>query len=235
MQSLLHVRDLSKRFGAYTALDGVSFDVREHEILGLIGPNGSGKTTLIECLLGLLPSDRGDVLHAGRAVAVGQRQQTMFYVPDGITPYSDLYVATTLRFMASIYGVGDDRLAEVVDQLELGPVQRKRVAELSKGYRRRFLLALGLLAPHPVLVLDEPFDGLDLRQAQAAMALLRDLRAHHRTLLLSIHQLTDAERICDRFLLLSAGQILGVGTLDELRQQGGLARGGLEDVFLALT
>lgn len=235
MQSLLHVRDLSKRFGTHAALDGVTFDVREHEILGLIGPNGSGKTTLIECLLGLLPSDRGDVLHAGRVVSTGQRQQTLFYVPDGITPYTDLYVATTLRFMAGVHGVGDDRLADVVDQLELGPVQRQRVGELSKGYRRRFLLALGLLAPHPVLVLDEPFDGLDLRQAQAAMALLRDLRARHRTLVLSIHQLTDAERICDRFLLLGAGHLLGAGTLDELRRQVGLARGGLEDVFLALT
>jgi ABC-2 type transport system ATP-binding protein len=109
------------------------------------------------------------------------------------------------------------------------------VAALSKGYRRRFLLALALLTPQPLLLLDEPFDGLDPRQTQSVMALLRDVRQGQRTLLLSIHQLTDAERICDRLMRLAAGRLLGIGTLDELRRQAELPAGTLEEVFLALT
>jgi ABC-2 type transport system ATP-binding protein len=114
-------------------------------------------------------------------------------------------------------------------------VLTKPVGALSKGYRRRLLLALGLLAPQPLLVMDEPFDGLDLRQTREAMALLRRVAEGGRALLLSIHQLTDAERVCDRFVLLAGGRIRGEGTLPELRAAVGLSAGGLEEVFLALA
>jgi ABC-type multidrug transport system ATPase subunit len=100
---------------------------------------------------------------------------------------------------------------------------------------QRLLIALALMSPQPLLALDEPFDGLDLHQTQAMMGILRGLRAQSRTLLLCIHQLNDAERMCDRFLLLSAGRLVGVGTLAELRTQTGLASGSLEEIFLALT
>ena len=123
----------------------------------------------------------------------------------------------------------------MIDQLALTPMLTKRVGTLSEGYRRRLLLAIALLAPQPLLILDEPFDGLDLRQTQQVMALLREARDSGRTLVLSIHQLTEAERICDRLVLLAAGRLLGCGTLESLRSQAGLATGDLEEVFLALT
>jgi ABC-2 type transport system ATP-binding protein len=97
------------------------------------------------------------------------------------------------------------------------------------------LLALGLLTPQPLLMLDEPFDGLDLRQARDVMALLRRQAQRGRTLMLSIHQLTDAARVCDRLVLLSEGKVVGEGTIDELRRQAKLGDGGLEEIFLALT
>ena len=122
----------------------------------------------------------------------------------------------------------------MVGALGLEPVLPKPVASLSKGYRRRLLLALGLLSPHPVLLLDEPFDGLDLRQTREVMALLHRVAAGGRTLLLSIHQLVDAERVCDRLILLSGGKVRGEGTLEELRARAGVS-GSLEDVFLALA
>jgi ABC-type multidrug transport system ATPase subunit len=100
---------------------------------------------------------------------------------------------------------------------------------------QRLLIALALMSPQPLLALDEPFDGLDLHQTRAMMSILRNLRAQSRTLLLCIHQLVDAERICDRVLLLSQGRIIGVGTLDELRAATGLLNGSLEEIFLALT
>ena len=112
---------------------------------------------------------------------------------------------------------------------------RKRVNALSKGNMQRLLIALALMSPQPLLALDEPFDGLDLHQTRAMMSILRNLRAQSRTLLLCIHQLVDAERICDRVLLLSEGRIIGVGTLDELRAKTGLPSGSLEEIFLALT
>jgi ABC-2 type transport system ATP-binding protein len=109
------------------------------------------------------------------------------------------------------------------------------VRSLSKGERKRFLIALGLLAPQSLLMLDEPFDGLDLRQTREATAILREEAARGRTLFLSIHQLTDAGRACDRFVLLAAGRVVGEGTLPEIRERAGLPEGGVEEVFLALT
>ena len=106
---------------------------------------------------------------------------------------------------------------------------------LSKGYARRLVLALGLLAPQPLLLMDEPFDGFDLRQTRDVMALLRALATNGRTLVLATHQLTDAERVCDRFLFLGEGRVLALGTLGELRARAALPAARLEDLFLALT
>jgi ABC-2 type transport system ATP-binding protein len=110
-----------------------------------------------------------------------------------------------------------------------------RIGSLSKGELKRTLLALGLLTPHPLLLLDEPFDGLDLRQTRDVMTLLRNHAATGRTLMLSIHQLVDAGRVCDRLVLLSGGKVVGEGTIDELRARANLADGGVEEIFLALT
>ena len=117
----------------------------------------------------------------------------------------------------------------------LSPVLRKRVFALSKGFGRRMMLALALLTPHPLLLMDEPFDGFDLRQTRDVMALLRRLVGSGRTLVIAIHQLPDAERVCDRFVLLAEGRVHGAGTLAELRARTGQASAALEDVFLALT
>jgi ABC-2 type transport system ATP-binding protein len=110
-----------------------------------------------------------------------------------------------------------------------------RIGALSKGERKRVLLALGLLTPQPLLMLDEPFDGLDLRQTRDVMTLLRNHASSGRTLMLSIHQLVDAGRVCDRLVLLSAGKVVGEGSLPELRAQANLSEGGVEEIFLALT
>jgi ABC-2 type transport system ATP-binding protein len=117
----------------------------------------------------------------------------------------------------------------------LEPLLGSRIGSLSKGESKRVLLALGLLTPHRLLLLDEPFDGLDFRQTRDVMALLRTLPSKGRTLFVSIHQLNDAGRLCDRLVLLSRGRVAGIGTIEELRAQAKLSEGGLEEVFLALT
>ncbi len=232
---MIAIDGLSRRFGGTFALDRVSFDIRQGEILGLIGPNGSGKTTLLELLCGLLPADSGSVKWQSRALPPGRRKDVMFYVPDGITPYGEHPTEDVMHFFADVFGRRGADVDKTASALALAPVLRQRVSTLSKGYRRRLLLAIGLIAPHPLLLMDEPFDGFDLRQTRDVMALLRETADNGRTILLSIHQLADAERVADRFVLLSSGSVRGVGTLGELKARAGISEGGLEEVFLALT
>lgn len=231
----LRVDDLSKRHGAFWALRDASFATSPGEILGLIGPNGSGKTTLFECVAGIRAPTHGTVSVDGRDVPPEHRKDFLYLVPDGIRPWPDQTVEWTLRFVAGLHGNARGTHLQVADELMLAPLLQARLGELSKGEHRRVMLAIGLLTPQPILLLDEPFDGLDLRQTRDTIAVLRRYALAGRTLFLSVHQLADAERVCDRLLLLSGGRIVGDGTIDQLRQAARLADGDLEDIFLALT
>lgn len=231
----IHVENLSKRYGPFWALRGASFSIHDGEILGLIGPNGSGKTTLFRCLAGMQPATIGEVRRDLTPVSPEQRKAVLFFMPDGIRPWGDQTVEWALRFMGGMHGAGDQSIGELQELLGLAPLLGARLRELSKGEHRRVLLATALLTPQPLLMLDEPFDGLDLRQTRDVMAVLREFSARGRTLFLSIHQLGDAARICDRLVLLSSGHVVGEGTLDELRRKASVSDGGLEEVFLALT
>lgn len=233
--ALMEVAGVTKRYGEQRALTDVSFGVNAGEVLGLIGPNGAGKTTLLEAIAGLLPVDDGRILWRGTPPALLHRRDFMFYLPDGLRPWDDEYVARLLEFFAAAYGRPAGITANAIGALGLAPVLRKRVGALSKGYSRRLMLALALIAPQPLLLMDEPFDGFDLRQTREVMGVVREVARNGRTLVLAIHQLIDAERVCDRFVLLADGRIRGIGTLADLRAQTGMPAGGLEDVFLALT
>jgi len=234
---LLRVEDLAKEIGGADILTDISFDIYEHEILGLIGPNGAGKTSLMECLANLRPRTAGTFYEGDEAPPDWNPRSIMFYLPNGTAPYAELYTIEVLTLFGRLFEVDPVRWEHIiVDELSLVPVLQKKVSALSKGNLQRLLIALALISPQPLLALDEPFDGLDLHQTHAMMDILRGLRAQQRTLLLCIHQLTDAERVCDRLLLLSNGRMVGIGTLDELREQAGLgAESNLEDVFSKLT
>jgi ABC-type multidrug transport system ATPase subunit len=231
--AVMEVAGLSKRYGDQRALDDVSFAVNTGEVLGLIGPNGAGKTTLLEAIAGVLPADGGSIRWQESLLALPRRREVMFYLPDGLRPWDDQYAASVIEFFTAAYGRPASLAAEAIRTLGLAPVLRKRVNALSKGYARRLMLALALITPQPLLLMDEPFDGFDLRQTREVMGVLRGLAANGRTLVLAIHQLIDAERVCDRFVLLVDGRIRGIGTLAELRARTG--KTALEDIFLALT
>jgi ABC-2 type transport system ATP-binding protein len=233
--ALMQAAGLSKHYGEQCALADISFAVHAGEVLGLIGPNGAGKTTLMEAIAGLIPLDSGEVLWRGSPLPLARRRELMFYLPDGLRPWEEQYVAHVIGFFADVYGKPESIVAATIRTLGLAPVLRKRVSDLSKGYARRLMLALALITPQPLLLMDEPFDGFDLRQTREIMGVLREVAAGGRTLVLAIHQLPDAERVCDRFVLLADGRLRGAGTLDELRALTGESSGGLEDVFLALT
>ena len=241
---MVHATNLNKRYGRLTALHDVSFSIRDGEILGLIGPNGSGKTTLFECLGGVLPIDGGMVLQDGRPLTARDRASSLFYLPDGIAPWPSQTVRWALEFVQQFFR-GRIRyltpsMADVIEQLDLEVILDSTIGTLSKGQRKRALLAMGLLIPRPILLADEPFEGLDLRQSRDVAQTLRAHAAGGRTMFLSIHQIGDAARVCDRFVLLSGGRVCGEGTLPELSalaaaRSGTPATDDLEEVFLALT
>jgi ABC-type multidrug transport system ATPase subunit len=235
VSELLRVEGVTKHFKSRCVLSNVGFTVRAGEVLGLIGPNGAGKTTLFECLAGLMPITGGTVKFVGHTLPPAQRKSKLFYLPDAILPWADQTVKWILSFFERLYRRADLNVTELAGPLRLDELMGARIHSLSKGERKRVLLALGLLTSHPLLLLDEPFDGLDLRQTRDVMSLLRTQAASGRTLMLSIHQLVDAGRVCDRLVLLAAGAVVGEGSIDELRAQTNLAEGGVEDIFLALT
>ena len=262
-RAVVSVTQLTKRYGPVTALGDVSFSIKAPgdngrvsapnngpqpgEVLGLIGPNGSGKTTLFECLAGVLPADDGAVLHDGVPVPVSARSSLFFYMPDGIAPWPRQTVRWGLSFVSGLFSSLTSRSAStsaagrqaIESDLGLTSLLDARIGELSKGQRKRVLLAMGLLTPQPILLADEPFDGLDLRQTREIGAALRRAAAAGRTLFLSIHQIADAARVCDRFVLLSGGRVRGEGTIADIKRTAEslhhAATESLEDAFLALT
>jgi ABC-2 type transport system ATP-binding protein len=235
----LQVDWFTKKFGGVVALDGASFVAKPGELLGVIGPNGAGKSTLFECVAGVLAADAGTVRLGDTAIKQEQRKTALFYLPDAITPWPDQRVAWVLEFIERAFDAqrGDRARGreEIITSLALDPLLGKRVGELSKGQRKRVAVAIGLITPAPFLLLDEPFDGLDLRQSREMEIVLRAHAKRGRGLVLSIHQLHDAARLCDRLALLSSGKSVGEGTLEELRVKAGIASGDIEEVFLALT
>jgi ABC-type multidrug transport system ATPase subunit len=233
------VDHLTKTYGRTPALSDVSLTVRTGEVLGLIGPNGAGKTTLFECVAGVLPYDAGRITFDGQAIeSAGSR---IFYMPDAIAPWPSQRVRWVLDFAAGFFAGSPSAIPDVIARLDLAPLLGSTIGTLSKGQRKRVMLAIGMLTPHPLLLCDEPFDGLDLRQTREIGAALREHAAAGRTLFLSIHQIGDAARVCDRFVLLSGGRVVGEGTVDELASDAPShpsspsRPSSLEEIFLART
>ena len=233
----LRVSGLCKSYGGRPALEDVTFSIHPGEVLGVIGPNGAGKTTLFECLAGVMPADAGVLLRDDHVMGTRERQALLFYMPDAIAPWPAQSLGWALDFTIRFFGGRAGLRDEVVRSLALEPLLSARMGTLSKGERKRALLAIGLLTPQPILLVDEPFDGLDLRQSRELAATLRSHAVRGRTLVLSIHQIAEAARLCDRFVLLNSGRVCAEGTLADLEAQAAAphAAGDLEEVFLALT
>jgi CzcA family heavy metal efflux pump len=235
----VRVEGITKTFGRIHALDNVNFTIRSGEVLGLIGPNGAGKTTLFEAVAGIEPADAGSVFFGEKPTDPEGRSSKMFYVPDGIAPWPDQPVSWVLEYGLGFYGGRREMFDAVVADLALEKLMPVPIRALSKGQRKRTLLALGLLAPQPILLIDEPFEGLDLRQSREAGAALRKHLTPERTFFLSIHQISDAAKVCDRFVLLSGGRVIQEGNLEDLSvlaaERLGRDPTDFEEVFLALT
>lgn len=232
---MLVAEQFSKYFGSVCALKDVGFCVRDGEILGIIGPNGAGKTTLLQGLAGLLPMNSGRLSWNGSHLLPRRRSKLLFYLEDGTAPHADLCVGVVVDFYAKIFGRKPDERDEALERFDISRYCSIRIKGLSKGTMKRLLLSLAWLAQQKVMLLDEPFEGLDLRQVREVTLSLRDLTKRGKSLLLSIHQLRDAERSCDQFLLLNSGAVVAAGTLCELQAKIAKPNANLEDVFYALV
>ena len=223
---MIHVEELVKDFGNVRAVDHISFDVAEGEIVGFLGPNGAGKSTTIRVLTGYHAANSGKVLVHGMDVLTKSLEvrSGLGYLPENVPIYPDLRVEEYLRFRASMKGVhGKVRKRHVEDcmaQAGVTEVRRKLVAMLSRGYRQRVGIADALLSNPPLLVLDEATSGLDPNQRRRVREFISGLKGKH-TILFSSHLLSDVEDICDRIILIHEGKLRADGSIDALRAELG--------------
>jgi ABC-type multidrug transport system ATPase subunit len=232
----LRVRGLTKRFGAKTAVDDLSFDAYAGETLGLLGPNGAGKSTTFLCLAGLMRPDAGTIALAGEVLGA-QRSRRIALIPETPDTFPALSVWEHLVFVARGCNLADgwqDRGDALLRRLGLANDRDALGTELSKGMRQKTLIAATVLAGAPVVLFDEPMIGLDPLGQRELREIMRALRAEGTTLLVSTHQLDAAETLCDRILILKAGHEVAAGSVAELRATPEGER-SLEERFLEIT
>jgi ABC-2 type transport system ATP-binding protein len=225
---MIKVESLTKRFGGFTAVNGIDFQVQKGEIVGFLGPNGAGKSTTMRMLSGFLPPTSGKAEVAGFDVFADSlhAREHIGYMPENVPLYTDMRVHEFLRYRAALKGVPGRRLRERVgDVLELcglKDVEKKLIGNLSKGYRQRVGLADAMSHEPDLLILDEPTIGLDPNQIRLVRDLIHNLRRHH-TILLSTHILPEVEMLCSRVIIINKGRIEALDTPQNLRAHIGQA------------
>lgn len=232
----IEVRQLTKIYGPQKAVDQISFSVKPGEIVGFLGPNGAGKSTTMKIATGYLQPSEGTVEIAGFDVTkdpIAARRQ-LGYLAEHNPLYLDMYVKEFLHFIGELHGLKGatlrNRVAEVIQLVGLELEQKKRVGQLSKGYRQRVGLAQALIHNPPVLILDEPTTGLDPNQLAEIRQVIKTI-GQQKTVLFSTHIMQEVEALCDRAVIINRGHLVADATLTELRQSGQ----SLEEVFRELT
>ena len=213
------VEHLSKAYKGQDALKDVSFEIRKGEIVGFLGPNGAGKSTLMKILTTYLSADKGEAWVNGYNVRTeaSKVQRSIGYLPEHNPLYLDMYIREYLHFIADLYNAPETSVAEVVQQVGLQPEARKKIGQLSKGYRQRVGLAAALLHHPEVLILDEPTTGLDPNQLLEIRKLVREIGTD-RTILLSTHIMKEVESVCDRVIIINKGELVADQKLSSLRE-----------------
>lgn len=208
----IQITNLTKKYGTQTVLNNINFEVGEGEVVGFLGPNGAGKTTTMKIITGSLPYDNGSVKICGLEVKDNQLQTSSLigYLPEQNPLYTEMYVKEYLLFVAETYKLGKEkhkRVDELIDLVGLRPEFRKKIGQLSKGYRQRVGLAQALIPDPKVLILDEPTTGLDPNQLEEIRNLIREI-GKDRTVLLSTHIMQEIKAICNRVLIINKGEIV---------------------------
>ncbi len=218
---MIDIEGLSKRFGPIAAVSGIDLKVAKGEVLGFLGPNGAGKSTTMKMITGFLTPSAGSVTVCGHDVetdALGA-QMNIGYLPEGAPAYGDMTPRQFLVFIARVRGFGGDAVKARVDaavaKTELDPVLDQPIDTLSKGFKRRVGLAQAILHDPPVLIMDEPTDGLDPNQKHAVRKLIREM-APEKAIIVSTHLLEEVEAICTRAVIIDRGRVVADGTPAQL-------------------
>lgn len=237
---ILEARSLYRSFAGKLAVDNLNLELRLGEILGFLGPNGAGKTTSLRMLSGVLQPQTGTILLKGQSLALMQHRlpSLIGYLPEGAPQWAEREVGEFLSFMADLQGMTPVQSHHAQEKyggmLGLTSVWYQPISTLSKGFRRRVSLAATLLHEPPVLLLDEPTDGLDPNQKQHVHDLLKEL-SKERAILISTHNLEEVKALCQRVVVIAAGKIVAQGDLASLYALDGQGRQDLTAVFQHLT
>jgi ABC-2 type transport system ATP-binding protein len=235
---MIEIRNLSKRYGALTAVDDISFSVGAGQVLGFLGPNGAGKSTTMKMITGFLTPSAGTISVCGHDVETSPlaAKACMGYLPEGAPSYGEMTVRGFLEFIADIRGLPADkrrvRLDDVIARLQLGSVLEQMIETLSKGFKRRVGLAQALIHDPQVLILDEPTDGLDPNQKHQVRELISTM-ASDKIIVISTHILEEVDAVCNRAIIISNGKLLADDTPKALAARA--PSGRLDDVFRQIT
>lgn len=215
----LKVSRLCKFYEEIKASDNISFSAQQGEIIALLGPNGAGKSTLMNMIAGYLAPSSGKIEVLGKNITQNPlfAKENIGFLPEGSPLYPDLSVKMFLSYMAELRGVSLQRLEEVLDIANIREITNQKIETLSKGYQRRVGFAQSILSNPPLLLLDEPTDGLDPNQKNYICKLITQM-AKNKTILISTHLLEEAETICSRIILLDKGKIKADGDLSSILQ-----------------
>lgn len=233
---LIQVADVRKRYGDVEALKGISFSIGPGEICGYLGPNGAGKSTTVKILTGLLRPDAGWARVAGYDPALQpvEAKRRLGYVPETAALFEALTAYEYLTFVGGLHGLSDRdlrfRIGKFLQLFQLGAEASQRMSGYSKGMRQKVAIAAALLHDPPVVLLDEPLNGLDANAAFMVKEILRNLAREGKAVLFCSHVLEVVERLCDRVVILDRGQIVADGPMERIK-----ATAGLEDFFRRLT
>lgn len=218
----IEIKELVKTYGEQRAVDAISFQVAKGEIVGFLGPNGAGKSTTMKILTGYLGQDSGEARVCGLSVTEQplETKKKIGYLPEANPLYPDMYVREYLDFIADVHHVTDKktRIEAVINLVGLAPESKKKLSQLSKGYKQRVGLAAALLHDPEVLILDEPTSGLDPNQIIEIREVIRNL-GKDKTVLFSSHILQEVEALCDRVVIINKGRLVADSTLSALRQE----------------
>jgi ABC-2 type transport system ATP-binding protein len=223
MNPAIQALNLTKIFGKSTAVDHISFDVRQGEIFGFLGPNGAGKTTTTRMLTGVIPPDAGTAtilshdIHSEPVLA----KQGFGVVPETSNAYTDLTAWQNLMLMGELYGLprsrAEQRSSDLLSMVGLLDRKDQKVQAYSKGMKQRLILAMALIHEPELLFLDEPTSGLDVQSTQMILALLRDLNKQGTTIFLTTHNMEEANRLCHRVGIIRAGKIVAIDAPEKLK------------------
>ena len=221
---MIQVENITKKYGSFTAVNDISFEIDEGEIVGFLGPNGAGKSTTMNMITGFIEPTKGRIIVDGYDISQKPKKakKQIGYMPEGVPLYSDLTVKEFVTYMAELKGCNSktkkEKVQKVLEETGLTEVQNKLTKNLSRGYKQRVSMAGALVGDPKVIILDEPTVGLDPKQVTEIRTLIKELGKTH-TVILSSHILSEVSQICNRVIIINKGKIVAIDTPENLENK----------------